>query len=434
MKFWILMLKINKSLIFVLIILVASCFENVVAQIAVNSPYSRFGVGDLATRKNTYNFSMGGIAYAVSSPRYVNPYNPATNMAFDSLSFIFTGGIACNFDNLKTDKISNSDNFITLGYLLFGFPITHWLKSSFGFIPYSYIGYNIIDKQIVENVGKTDYKYIGSGGINQLCFNNAVKITKDFSLGISASYMFGKYDMARIVSFPDSIGLMSTKMENYFEVGDVYFDLGLLYKRSLGKNLTLGFGAIYGPSIKIKATENYIARTFFGSSAGIEIFRDTIEYRIEHEGNLIMPEKFGFGFTLKKTNKWLIGADYSWQNWNKFEAFDIRDSLDNSTQFSIGGEYLPTTSVIAPYWKKIKYRFGFRYNKTYLNLRNTRITEFGISFGMAFPIPRSLSTINFGIEFGNRGTTASGLIQENFIKFTVGIAIWERWFIKRKYN
>jgi hypothetical protein len=103
-------------------------------------------------------------------------------------------------------------------------------------------------------------------------------------------------------------------------------------------------------------------------------------------------------------------------------------------QFSVGGEFTPTSSMIASYWKRVKYRMGFRYNKTYLNLRNNQINEFGISFGVGLPIPRSLSTFNLALEVGRSGTTAAGLIQNNFFKLTIGIAIWERWFVKNKYN
>jgi hypothetical protein len=42
------------------------------SQVDVNSPYSRFGIGELSASNSTYSFSMGGISNALSSPFHVN--------------------------------------------------------------------------------------------------------------------------------------------------------------------------------------------------------------------------------------------------------------------------------------------------------------------------------------------------------------------------
>jgi hypothetical protein len=77
---------------------------------------------------------------------------------------------------------------------------------------------------------------------------------------------------------------------------------------------------------------------------------------------------------------------------------------------------------------------GIRYNQTYLNIYDQSINEFGISFGLGLPLPRSLTTIDLSVEVGRGGTTAKNLIQENFVNFTLGVSIYERWFVKRRYN
>ncbi len=405
------------------------------SQIGVNSPYSRYGVGDLTSRQNAYNFSMGGISYAVSSPRFVNPNNPASNHAFDSLSFVFTGGIASQLGRLRTDEMSSDGEYITLGYLLFGFPITHWLKTSIGITPYSNVGYNIIDEQELEDIGKTDFYYLGSGGLNEFFLNTSVQVHKNVAVGAKMSYLYGKDELGRLVSFPDSSNMLNTRLDNYIEVGDLFFGLGIQYNKDIGRNLTLGLGTLYLPQQNIKTTENYLARTYFGNSLDVGFFKDTIDSRIENEGNITLPQKFGFGVMLQKGGNWMIGADYEWENWSQYKAFNVVDSLQNCMRFSFGGEFSPLKADgVGNYFERMTYRFGFRYNQTYLNLRDTKIKEFGISFGFGLPLPRTSSNVNLGVEIGKRGTTTSGLIQENFIKFTLGVSINETWFIKRKYN
>jgi hypothetical protein len=400
-------------------------------QVNINSPYSRFGVGELASSRNTYNFSMGGIAYAISSPNYINPYNPASNVAFDTMSFLFSGGMVSKFGTHKTETLTSKTNFASLGYLLFGFPVTRWMKSSIGLIPYSNVGYNVVAHEVYENIGSTDLYYKGLGGLNEFYVNSSFQLHKNLAIGAKMSFLFGKSNNSQIVFFPDSAGMLNTKVDRYIEAGDLYFDFGAQYKKQIVKDMTMGFGAIYAPSQNINATKNYIARSYFGTSIGIESFRDTIAIELDKHGTITIPEKYGFGIMLKQNEKWMFGADYSWQNWSKFRAFDQVDSLKNSMQFSVGGEFLPSEKVFTKYWKRVKYRAGFRYNKTYLNLNNTPVNEFGITIGLGLPVPRSLSTINLGLEWGKKGTTSNNLIQDNYVKLTLDVSIWERWFVKR---
>ncbi len=71
---------------------------------------------------------------------------------------------------------------------------------------------------------------------------------------------------------------------------------------------------------------------------------------------------------------------------------------------------------------------------TYIEINNQPIKEFGISFGLGLPFRRSKSMLNFAFEFGNKGTVENDLVQENFFKFTFGLSIYERWFVKNKYR
>ncbi|MBE0638845.1 MAG: hypothetical protein IH598_10025 [Bacteroidales bacterium] len=403
------------------------------SQASVNSPYSRFGMGDLATRKATYNFSMGGVANAIYSPQYVNPFNPAANAGIDTLSFIFSGGLISKFGTLSTENGSSPSNFASLGYLLFGFPVTRYIKSSIGLTPYSNVGYKVIASEIVPEVGKTDYYFEGSGGSNEFFLSTSIEPIKNLSVGVKASYLFGKSQRSQVVFFPDSVGYINTRIDNQVDLGDFYFDFGAQFHKPLSNGMTLGFGGIYAPSQKIKSIRNYISRAYFPTAIGVESYRDTIEMQLDTKGSVTIPDKYGVGLMLKNKDKWLVAADFNWQYWSKFEAFGVKDSLTNTFQFSMGGEYLPSDRSIDTYWKKIKYRAGFNFNQTYLNLQNTQINEFGISFGMGLPIPRSFSTLNLGFELGRRGTTTSNLIQENYIKINVGVSIWERWFVKKRY-
>jgi hypothetical protein len=65
----------------------------------------------------------------------------------------------------------------------------------------------------------------------------------------------------------------------------------------------------------------------------------------------------------------------------------------------------------------------------------------GINFGVSIPLlsSRSLSRVNFGVEFGKLGDLTINKIEENYLKFSLGFSLgpdtrYDRWFRKRKYD
>jgi hypothetical protein len=75
-----------------------------------------------------------------------------------------------------------------------------------------------------------------------------------------------------------------------------------------------------------------------------------------------------------------------------------------------------------------------RFEETGINIRGEDVNEFGISFGAGLPVGRLFSNINIGFEFGRRGTTNNGLVQENFFNTFVSLSLNDRWFKKRYYD
>ena len=64
------------------------------AQNNTNSPYTRFGYGDLGERSFGAGRAMGGVGYGLRSPKQINPMNPASYSCMDSLTFLFDFGVA----------------------------------------------------------------------------------------------------------------------------------------------------------------------------------------------------------------------------------------------------------------------------------------------------------------------------------------------------
>jgi hypothetical protein len=86
---------------------------------------------------------------------------------------------------------------------------------------------------------------------------------------------------------------------------------------------------------------------------------------------------------------------------------------------------------------KIMYRAGLNLNQ--IAIPNDNLNDFGITFGLGFPVPfeKSQSSINFGLRAGQIGSVGPGSLREQYIAIQFGLMItpanWERWFRKKEY-
>lgn len=401
----------------------------------VNSPYTLFGIGNLNnTNSNIRSMSMGGIKYGLRSNTLINPANPASYTAFDSISFLFEGALSGGFVTIKSINQSEKSNYASLNYLTFGFPVASWWRSSFGVMPYSNVGYKVSNDEETVDFGTVRYTNDGTGGLNQVYWGNGFKVSNNLSVGFNAAYVFGTIDNGLSVTFPDSSFYFSTRKDISYTASDFIFTYGLQYTIPFKNNLNLTLGTSFSNTTNLNAQRDILVRNFYGEINEIRYYKDTILNELDNKGEFILPRSIGAGFVMEKKDKWLVGADFNWQNWEEFRSFGESDTLKNRLSLSLGFQFIPDKYSIFSYLERLSYRFGIKYTDSYLDVKGNQLKEFGISFGVGFPVWKSRSQFNLGVEFGKWGTTADGLIQENYIKFIFAVSIYENWFIKPKYQ
>ncbi|HET6243461.1 MAG: hypothetical protein H0V01_07940 [Bacteroidetes bacterium] len=412
--------------LFVLVVLSMFCIQ-LNAQVS-SSPYSRYGLGELNKGTFSQNFSLANTAIGLRNPGFINIGNPASYSAFDLT--VFEAGLSGNYSEFSSHTSSFTAYNASFAYLGFGLPIMPWWGMSFGLLPFSSTGYNIISEREIENIGAITERYQGSGGINKVYWGNGFNYRK-FSAGFNASYFFGTLTKERRIIFdPNSIPF-NTKAINETTVSDVNFDFGLQYRDSLSENWIINLGAVYGLRSALNANRQEFVATYKSTPMGEQI-SDTVTFET-NKGEIVLPQNFGAGFSLE-SKTWLIAGDWKYTQWSDFRNFGSFDSLVNNSEFSIAAQFTPDKNAVASYLKIIQYRAGARYQTGYFQLNNQQITEYGITFGAGLPLRRARTTINIGFEIGQRGTKSEGLIRQQFINFNFGMAINDRWFIKRKYD
>jgi hypothetical protein len=432
------MLKINKVRFFIALFTILFFSLEGFSQPGLSSPYTFYGIGYLSRTNNVRNMAMGGIGIGTRNPISLNLRNAASLTAIDSNSFLFEGAAIGYFESLQTENVKENMTSGSLSHLILGFPIMHWWKTSVGILPYSNVNYTVISFENKDNIGKVQYEYAGSGGLNQFYWSNGFKLHKNFSIGLNASYIFGTTDKTQKVTFPDSVFYISSQSINSTNISDISLEFSAQYHAEIKHNLNLVVGGVYQPKIDMSAKKSYLSQTFLGELNQIIYYKDTVSYTPDEKGSVVFPTRYGFGGSLESVNKWMVGVDFTSESWEDYSCFGEKDSLNSSYLIAVGGEYIPNINSTS-YLNRIDYRLGAKYNHSALKLRGQQLNNFGITFGLGLPIRsialrRSKAMINLGFEVGTRGTLENNLIQENYINFHFGVLINEFWFQKRKYN
>ncbi|MBR0361273.1 MAG: hypothetical protein IIX35_02740, partial [Paraprevotella sp.] len=139
-----------------------------------NSPYSRFGLGNLKEASQGFNKGMGGVALGFRDGGLLNKQNPASYSAIDSLAFIFDLGMSLQSSKFKSGGNSVNTLNTSLDYIHAGFRLRSGIGFTFGFMPYTSMGYNFSEKKKLSNDfisgNSREYvnQYLGNGGIHEV--------------------------------------------------------------------------------------------------------------------------------------------------------------------------------------------------------------------------------------------------------------------------
>ncbi|NND95386.1 MAG: hypothetical protein HKN45_11010 [Flavobacteriales bacterium] len=444
------------------------------------SPYSRFGIGDPDRGDFVTQFGMGGSGVALIDGIHINPYNPAAQSFL--LSPAFEIGLKTERLQVTSESESSTNSITRFNNFAVGFPMWKgkW-GAAFGLKPFTTVGYNNTQDLFSEALDTTyRAEYIGSGGLNQIFVDLSRELTifKDsstykqdniISLGLRFNYLFGSVNTERSALFPRSSGFNNTRIEDATTMNDVSWTGGFLVRLFTDrktsdqdrKSSALNIGGSISFEEELRGRRSRNAYTFVENLSGVEFIRDSISSFEGRTGTLIIPGRLSLGlsyelYVLNKSRnrqrKLAVALDYSSADWSvlseDFGADIAYSGMGNSSTQSIGLSYQPQIGI----QKGIRgnllrlstYRIGYRTGWSHLSFENEDISESGISFGMSIPLlvkgrKETDTQFDFALAYEERGTTASGLLQEEGLRVMFGFSFhpdyrFDQWFRKRKYD
>ncbi len=396
------------------------------AQEGTSSPYSYYGIGLTKFKGTVENQSMGGMRL-FSDSIHLNLRNPASYGRLRLTTFAVGGS------HVRTNQVTEDDKetakLTTLDYLAIGLPAG---KFSFGLglIPYTSVGYRILEVN-----QETSNRFTGRGGMNKVFLTTGYAVNDALSLGVDVNYNFGNIQN-NFTAYQSGIQYGSREI-NRTDLRGFNFNFGIDYQREISETLNLYTAATYAPKMNITSEKMKNTATITFAADGTEFIREERDFTLPKE-DFTLASELTLGAGIGATNKWFLGAEYGNVSANNFNfnsgssATEVR--YDNASQYRLGGFYIPKYNSLTSYISRVVYRAGLRFEETGLNLNNEGINEFGISFGLGLPAGRNFTNANLGFEFGQRGTTNSGLIKENFFKLSISLSINEKWFVQPKFD
>lgn len=429
-----------------------------------NSPYSRYGLGDIVPSTNIGSRAMGGISAGYSDPLSINFNNPASYALFqskkeDNSKKLSWGRVlldlGVNLENRTLREKNIADKFVAknalFSYLQIGLPLRQNLGLSFGLRPVSRISYKIQETGMLYDpntqlpIDSALTEYTGDGGAYLATIGAGYKIFKNFSFGFNSGYLFGKKDYATKRTFlNDTVSYQRSNYETNTTFGNIFFNAGVQYYAQLPNNIKLTIGGYGNWEQRLNASRNMIRETFYPNPNQGDVPIDSVAYQKDAKGKIIFPASYGVGFTFErpsfeKRRGWQFGVDLVQTQWDNYRNYNEKDSVHNKWELRIGGQLWPAVvTTKRNYWSFVSYRAGFFIGPDYIRIQS-KLQQFGISLGAGLPIaftrqnPNQATMINVTAEFIKRGNN-SNLLKENLFRLSIGFALSDLWFIKRKYD
>ena len=403
-----------------------------IAQNNTNSPYTRYGYGDLSDQSFGNSKAMGGIAFGLRDGAQINPLNPASYTAIDSLTFIFEGGVSLQNMNISGGGVKLNAKNSSFDYLAMQFRLHPKIAMSIGLLPFSNVGYSVSESNEATETSPYSTKSLtGEGGLHQLYVGAGVKVLKNLSVGVNASYFWGDITRSLTQLYPNNASAYSNIRQNAVSVSDYKLDFGLQYTQEFNKKHSATIGAVYSP--KHKLNNDYTVTTQASSTVSQD-----------WDATLEVPNTFGVGFTYNYDKRLTVGLDYSLQQWSKTkfgvntsddavrEDFDETYTYCDRHKISVGAEYIPNL-IGRSYLSHIKYRLGAYYTTPYYKIGGKDAArEYGVTAGFGLPVPRSRSILSISGQFVRVSGQESTFVNENIFRVSIGLTFNERWFFKRR--
>ncbi len=372
--------------------------------------------------------------------------NPASYAVIDSLTFIFDVGMGMQYGHFKQGGSTANARNTNLEYVNAGLHLARKLGMSFGFVPYSTIGYNFnTETRVGSNYTSsqtitTKTTYYGNGGLHEMYIGLGWSPFARLSVGVNAGYIWGDYNHSLAQTFYEGSSpntSYSTQNSEWTSYVHTYkLDIGVQYPIRLASQDWLTLGATFSLGHGIGSEVEMIRYTSLG---------DTIKSTKKDAFDI--PYTLSAGVAWQHQSRITLAADYTFEKWDGCRIpvskttqdntdIEIRtDQYLNRHKVNVGAEYA-RDPMSRRYPPRIKYCAGASLATPYTKVNGANgPMEYSVTAGLALPLSNSgKSVANVSLQWLKRAPSDSSMITENYFMIHMGVTFSERWFMKWKFN
>ncbi|MCC9018459.1 aromatic hydrocarbon degradation protein [Flavobacterium lipolyticum] len=387
-----------------------------------SSPYSLYGLGSVYDSDFGNIPSIGSSGIALPSATFINNLNPASLGYLPQNHFMFDIGGKAISTTYQSSSRSESRNNFQFSHLAFAFPVTKNSGFSIGIRPYSSATFKISNLKLpIEN--SQDFYYLtatGSGGLNNLDLSYGYRFGKKWSVGASASVLFGNTKDNRSFLIMNSI----TSIQKKTHYNGLRATVGAQYQ----VDSTLTIATTFKVPTQIRASKVQTVQTIADdvvTTIESDVASDTDDY--------YMPLEMGIGISKRFKNNLNMTLDYEKSLWGSTNQSELYGNFVNQDRFALGFTYRGRKNI-RKYWDRVQYAAGANFDTGYLEIDGKRIHNAAISIGLNLPLENTYSSLNISYSYGQRGRVSDNLIKENYHKISLNLSLDGIWFVKRKFE
>ena len=453
--------RIFRAIIAIVLLLpMGAAAQNLHSSVNTYSPYSMYGMGELATPGNAIQRAMGGIGVAMYSTNMTNMLNPAAYGFTPRQSFLFNFGIEAGHYRNSQAKFGSSAseaktayNSVNIHDVAFQMPLAKGLGLGFSLTPYSDVGYSMynddLSSGVAGNVGRVRYQYYGDGNVTDVKVGLGWAPFKKFSVGVSMIYYWGNISRSYNAMVSDVITgsgeYSSTVGKDTYDVSKIKAQFGVMYSPILNNERVLTFGATYDLG---GALEPDMKKYVYVDNLLTSVVREQEEKSLP----LRLPSQVVAGFFYQDP-KVRFGVDYVYQDWGN-QNTDYMESggrgvhvaYPDTHTIKAGFEIIPRFTDVGNYLNRMSYRIGVRYGDYYQTFGGSTVQQYAITAGIGLPIRLfGRSSVNIAFEYGHRNPAEDtimindvkvGMVKQNYYKMSLGLTLFgeDKWFHRYKYE
>jgi len=423
---------------FILILFSGYCFSQATG-------FSIYGVGEEIQNSDPASFALGNSSFFSGNSKNISTGSPSSLWRSALTRFTIHSGM--NF--LTISQFPEQFQHILTSFSLL-FPVGNKKVFGFGMHPlyrtnkleltdenYQFIG---ADESITGSPIAFKNNYFVDGGISELFLNYSRKLSSNYSIGITYSFLFGnQYIDDTLYTYDVQISTIQSgiSLGDVVENGDTLYLLATnenqtsirKYRQFSGKILSLegrytqpkqewvvrvSFnGNIDVKTINVQSTENTALTNYFNNSSRAIISNIGLGYQYKFAENL--------GAILELHKKYPFNIPENAALFNTMPPGDI--------SFHFGNYYQIRNPRIG-FWNNLNLRGGLYLKE--LNFTGDKVLDYGATLGLGIEYLENTQTIDLALRAGKKESRILKGDYENYISFHIGITTGEKWFMKRR--